>query len=485
MRRARIIVMAPLVLAACATPPGLSGVSSPKAGFGTVSSISARASGAQPVWLQSAEETRAAGERVHALVHKKTISADTAVQVALLNNRGLQAAYAELGLSAAEAWQMTMQPNPTVSIGTLGIGAEGLNGFRAIEGVIATNIMALITRERRLGVAEIRFRQAQLVAAQQTLAVAAETRRAWIEAVGAFEQAGLVQDAQGTADAASELAAELGRTGFLNKADQAREHAFFAELTGQRAQARLDAELAKETLTRAMGLWGSEVDYFVPNALPALPRSPASRPRIEAEALSHRIDLQIAKLELEALARSKGLIEATRYVTDLEIIAGVELEREDTGAGVETNTTPQIEVEFDIPIFDSGQARLRQAEMAYLRAAHQLAEVAVNVRSEARSAYKSYTGQHAIARHYAGTVLLLRRMIEEESLLSYNGMITNTFELLADTRARLSSAILEANARRDFWLADANLTATIYGGGAMAVAGGGAARLIDPGAAAH
>ncbi|WP_425053793.1 TolC family protein [Psychromarinibacter sp. S121] len=485
MKRARIIVLAPLVLAACATPPGLSSVSSPKAGFGTVSSISARASGAQPVWLQSAEETRAAGERVHALVHKKTISADTAVQVALLNNRGLQAAYAELGLSAAEAWQMTMQPNPTVSVGVLGIGAEGLNGYRAIEGLIANNILALATRERRLGIAEIRFRQAQLVAAQQTLAAAAETRRAWVEAVGAFEQAGIVRDAQGTADAASELAAELGRTGFLNKADQAREHAFFAELTGQRAQARLDAELAKETLTRAMGLWGSEVDYFVPNALPALPRSPASRPRIEAEALSHRIDLQIAKLELEAMARSKGLTGATRFVTDLEIIAGFEAERELDGTEIETETTPQIEVEFDIPIFDSGQARLRQSEMAYMRAANQLAELAVNVRSEARSAYKSYTGRHAIAGHYAATLLPLRTTIEEESLLSYNGMITNTFELLADTRARLSSAILEANARRDFWLADANLTATIYGGGAMAVAGGGATRVTDPGAAAH
>ena len=41
------------------------------------------------------------------------------------------------------------------------------------------------------------------------------------------------------------------------------------------------------------------------------------RTAIEAEALKNRVDLEIAKLELEALARSYGLTEATRYVTDL------------------------------------------------------------------------------------------------------------------------------------------------------------------------
>lgn len=53
-----------------------------------------------------------------------------------------------------------------------------------------------------------------------------------------------------------------------------------------------------------------------------------------------------------------------------------------------------------------------------------------------------------------------------------NGMITNTFELLADTQDRLNSNLMEASARRDFWLADANLVTAIYGGGAAASAGG-------------
>lgn len=474
-----------LVLSACATPQGLNGVSERRAGFDAVVSTTRTATGKETVWLQSAEEITANAKRVHGLTHGKTINADTAVQVALLNNKGLQAAYADLGLSAADVWQQTMLVNPTVSVGVLGIGSEGLGGYRSIEAAIANNILAMATRDRRLKIAEVRFRQAQLRAAGETLRVAADTRRAWIEAVAAFEAAALVRDTRDTADASSELAARLGDTGFLNKADQSREHAVYAEMTGQQAQARLAAELAKEALTRQLGLWGSEVDYFVPDALPPLPGKLQSRPRVEAEALNNRVDLAMARLELEAMARSQGLTAATRYLTDLEIVAGVESERELEGGVRETETTPQVEVEFDIPVFDSGKARLRKAELAYMRAANELAEQAVNIRSEARSAYHAYTASHQIARHYRDAVVPLRRTIEEESLLSYSGMITNTFELLADIRARLNSSLAEAAARRDFWLADANLMAAVYGGGGASAPGSAAISVAGDAGAGH
>jgi len=460
------------LLSACASPELTAQYSSQRAGFASVSERTNALTGQDAVWIQNAAEAKANAERVHSLVHQKTINADTAVQVAILNNKGLQASYAELGLTAADLWQQTLQPNPTVSIGILGIGADGLGGYRSVEATIANNLLSLFTRGNRAGINEIRFLQAQQRAALETLRVAGEARNAWINAVAAFEAGGLIRQAQETANASSELAARLGETGALNIAGQAREHVFYAELTGQRAQATLAARLAKEALTRQLGLWGTEVDYYVPNALPALPRSVARRQNIEAEAIKNRIDLSIARLELEAVAKEQGLTEATRFVTDLEIIFGVESERElDAGDRV-TETTPQVELEFDIPIFDSGKARLRRAEMTYMRAANLLAQNAVNVRSEARSAYLAYTSTHQIAQHYRDAVLPLRRTIEEEALLSYNGMITNTFELLADTRARLNSNITEASARRDFWSANANLAAAVYGGGGSTSVGG-------------
>jgi len=487
MRGARysIILGFPLVLGACATAvPGA--YTDTKAGFAYVSAETSAAIGKRTVFAQTQAENAALGREVNALVYRKTISAETAVQVALLNNKGLQASYANVGLSAAEAWQQATPENPIVSIGLLGIGAPELGVYRAIEGLVRANILDATTRKQRMALADTGFRQAQLAAVNDTLALANQTRAAWINAVSAFETVGYLSRAKQTSDAGSELALRLGETGALNKAGQAREQAFNAELAGQLAQARLNAVRAKEDLTRLMGLWGTEVDYFVPDALPTLPRSVGRITNIEAKALASRVDLRIAKLGLEAQARAFELTDQTRIVSDLEIVAGAELEREVGEDGdIEKSVSPQAELEFAIPIFDSGKARMRKAELSYLQAANVLAEKAVNVRSEARGAETTYHSAYKIARHYRDVLVRLRTTVEEEGLLSYNGMITNTFELLQDVREKLSAGLEAANAKREFYLAQADLTAAIYGGDAGGGGGGEAASLAAGGGAPH
>ncbi len=464
-----VVVVLPL-LAGCTS---LAGYSAKDAGFATVAEKAASSTGKQTVWVQNQEQAKHVSAQVQALLKsRKTISADTAVQIALLNNKGLQATYADLGDAAADVWQTALLPNPVISVGLNGIGTPGLEAFKSIEGAIASSLLALATQPQRQAVAETRFQKAELNAALQTLTLAAETRRAWINAVAAWETVGQLSRAQAAADAASELAQKLGETGALNKAGQARRHVFYAELAGETAKARLNARLAKEELTRLMGLWGDDLNYQVPNALPGLPRGLAKRNTIESAALKNRIDLQMAKLELEATARSHKLNEATRIVRDLDLVAGFETERENDHGSISSVTTGRAEIEFPIPIFDTGAARNRKAELAYMRAANLLAEKAVNVRSEARSAYEAYRSTYDIAVHYRNNVLPLRQQIEEQALLTYNGMISSTFEMLSDNQASVNSAILAVNAKRDFWLAEARIAAAIYGGGSSMSTGG-------------
>ena len=478
-------VVTPLLLGACTAPPLSLSYAARTAGFNVVEARTSKAIGKRTVWTQSQAQTVATSKQVTALVQGKTIDAETAVQVALLNNKGLQASYARIGLTAAEAWQQSTPENPIVSIGLLGIGAPELGLYRALETLIAVNLLDARTRRERVAVAEAQFQQAQMEAVSDTLALANETREAWISAVAAFETVSFLKRAAVTTDAAAELAQQLGQTGALNKAAQAREQAFNAELAGQVAQARLDAQLAKEQLTRLMGLWGQDVSYFVPDALPRVPNTVRSVGNIERLALSNRVDLEVARLGLKAQARAFGLTDATRTLTDLEVIAGAELEREEENGNIETVVTPQVEFEFAIPIFDSGKARLRQAELSYLQAANVLAEQAINVRSEARAAATAYRYSHQIARHYSDVVLPLRRTINEEALLSNNGMITSTFDLLNDAREKLSSELEAANAKRDFWLASAGLTAAIYGGGSGGGNAGGEMQIAAGGGAGH
>ncbi|WP_430243795.1 TolC family protein [Neorhizobium sp. DAR64861/K0K2] len=462
MRHIKMIsaVVLPLIAAGCVTTE----YSAKDAGFINASLRSNEATGKQTVWVQNRQHAEAVRSRVKTLMAKKTIDVETAVQVALLNNKGLQAAYSELGESAADVWQTQLSVYPTFSVGLTGIGSPGLEAYRVIEGAIAANILALATYDKNIKLAETRFRQAQLTAALETISLASETRRAWITAVSAWENVGYLNQAKVAADAASDLAKKIGEAGSLPKADQAREHVFYAELTGETAKARLEAKLAKEELVRLMGLSGSDIDFQIPNRLPNLPKALIKREDIEAEAIRKRMDLQVARLELQATAQSYKLEDVTRIVTDIELVGTWEKEREREDGRIVSDISKTAGLEFTIPIFDSGQARLRKGELAYMRAANQLAERAVNVRSEARSAYVSYKSNYDIARHYRNSVLPLRNAIEEQSMRSYNGMITSTFELISDTREKIESTILAVNAKRDFWLAEANLAPVIYGG---------------------
>ena len=462
------LMISAATLQGCVSSQTVLQFSIPEAGFETVETGTRDAADKKSVWVQSREEADKIAGQVAAMVKGKTIDADTAVQVALLNNKGLQAAYAEVGLSATNVWQQSLPLNPKISLGVLGLGTPEVGLFRTVEGMVTSNLLAMMTRERRVQIAETEFRAAQLRALNATLALAAKTRMAWIEAVGAFETVVWLNQAQQAADAASDLAAELGRTGAFTKAAQAREHAFFAELTGQKAEALLTARLAKEKLARLMGLWGADLGFFVPDYLPRLPGRPRSVSGIEREAVSKRVDLHLAKLELEATAQRYGLTDATRMVSDLELVAGLEKEVEVEDGEKKKLLTGTLEVEFQIPIFDSGKARLRKAELQYMQAANLLAEKAVNIRSEARSAALALKASFDIARHYRNAVLPLRTIVRDEALLTYNGMITNTFELLADTRARTNTVLQEAQARRNYWLAEANAVAVVHGGGGEA-----------------
>lgn len=252
--------------------------------------------GKQTAFAQTQAENDALRRQVQGMVKGKRISAGTAVQTALYNNKGLQAAYIDVGLSAAEAWQHSTPVNPIVSIGLLGIGAPELGAYRAIEGMFRANVLDATTRKQRIALADTSFRQAQQSAVNDTLALANQTRVAWINAVAGFETVGYLTQAKRTSDAGSELARKLGETGALNKAGQAREQAFNAELAGQVARARLSATRAKEELTRLMGLWGGDVDYTVPDALPDLPKSVSKIGNLEAKALPTALTFALLNL---------------------------------------------------------------------------------------------------------------------------------------------------------------------------------------------
>ena len=146
-----------LMLADCAT-------FSPDGGIGPVATYASQELGKDVAAIRNKDDADAARAVVERLL-KRPLTADAAVQIALLNNRRLQAAYNELGIAEAAMVGASLPPNPTVSLSRIAGSGE-----LEIERRIIADILALATLPARADIAADRFRQAQLRAIAETVA---------------------------------------------------------------------------------------------------------------------------------------------------------------------------------------------------------------------------------------------------------------------------------------------------------------------------
>lgn len=441
-------------------------------GMGEVASGVAReagpAAGKSVVKIASAEQAHQIKAQVTALL-AQPLTLDTAVQVALLNNRDLQAAFNDLGVSEADYVQASLPPNPAFSL--MNIGGTGVQN---IELRLIGDILSLMTLPRRTAIASEHYAHARHVAILTTLRLANDTRRAYIRTIAAQQQIGFLDRARATVDSAVRLNASLGEAGGGDQLDQAELAAFYAELSAKVGQARLTVRRERETLIRLMGLWGPDTNFSLPGDLPDLPGEPETLATVETEAVNRRIDLIVGRHDVVALAKSLSLTQATRYVSMLQL-SGV-FNSESANPLTNTNTTINrggAALDFQLPVFDTGEARERKARETYMAALNRLAAKAVNARSEARIAYETYRGTYDIARFYRDRVLPLRGVVSKEILLRYTngvlageGMRVDLFKYLVDARARITAEASALDARRDFLLSAVDLQSALSIGSA-------------------
>jgi outer membrane protein TolC len=461
------IALAAIALGGCAS-------FSPDGGFGAVQKAAGEHLGPEIelAWARQAEDRDRIERRVADLL-ARPLGMDEAVQLALLNNRGLQAAYAELGIAEADLVQAGLPPNPGFAFARFSGGGEV-----EIERWVFYNLAALLAMPLRLQVEQSRFAQAQTVAAMQVLTLAADTRKAWVDAVAAEESVRYRRQVMQAAEAGAELARRMAQVGNFNKLQQLREQSFYADAATGLARAEQAQRATRERLARKLGVWGDQTGFRLPERLPDLPAQPRALPEIERMAIEQRLDVRDAKLRIEQTARNLGLTKAVRFVSVLEV-----------GGKYSTfNDAPREtgwEIGIQIPIFDWGTARVAKAETVYLQAVDRAAETAINARSEVREAYGAYRSAWDIARHQRDEIVPLRARIAEENLLRYNGMLIGVFELLADARAQIAGVSAAIDALSDFWLAQADLDMALVGRPALTAAAAPAMAAAEPAGAGH
>jgi outer membrane protein TolC len=449
------------LLAMLASAAVLGGCASftPDGGFATVEKTTKDRLGKDVQWARSDADQDSISKRVDELL-SKPLTVDAAVQVALFNNRGLQADFQELGITEAEVVQAGRLPNPGFSFGRMSQGDE-----REIERGLHFNLARLVAMPLIGRMEARRFEQVQARVSMNVLSLAADTRKAYFTALAAEETVRYMRQVKQAADASAELARRMEQVGNFNKLQRAREQSFYANAALQLARAEQAQRSTRERLVRLLGLWGAQTQFALPERLPDLPPSPLELPDVEQVALAQRLDVQGARQAAEMTASNLGLTRTTRFVNVLEL----GLARNSSN---EAPTQRGWEIGFELPLFDWGGARVARAEAIYMQTLHRAAETAINARSEVREAYTGYRSAYDIARHHRDELVPLNQRIAEENVLRYNGMLIGVFELLADARTQIASVNASIEALRDFWIAQADLDMALIGKPSLSAAAG-------------
>ncbi len=305
--------------------------------------------------------------------------------------------------------------------------------------------------------ADFQQQQIQLRLAGDVVQAATEARQNWVRAVAAQQSLQYFEQVKQAADAGAELARRMQSVGNFNRLQRAREQAFAADAVAQLARARQAAQSTREALVRSLGLTEAQASRLqLPDRLPDLPKAPRAEAEVAQQAIDQRLDVRMARADLDFTARDLGLSRVTSVVNGLHVAAV---------RNSETGEPPQkgYELELPIPIFDFGDAMRARSQATYMAAVNRTAQLAVDASSQVREHYGAYRTAYDIAKHYVEEIVPLRKTIADENLLRYNGMLIGVFELLADAREQVASVVQAIDAQRDFWLADAALQAALIG----------------------
>jgi outer membrane protein, heavy metal efflux system len=400
----------------------------------------------QAAWEQALQDARR-------LLHKP-LTIDTAVQIALLNNRSLQASIEEVGLSTADLLEASTIPNPRFDL-AVRVPDKPPSGTYIDYGA-AIDFLSVIMIPLKKRVAKDQLEAAVLRVAHETLELVSQVKTAVYSLQASQQLLHRFELIAETNAAALDLAQRQHEAGNISNLTLAQQQAASGRSRLDIAMTEAEIRQNRERLNRLLGLWGSDVNWQLADELPRIPGDELPLGRLELLAISQRLDLQADYLTIQSQAKNLGLTKAFRFVGALDF--GVESERE---TDAQTRTGPTFAIE--LPIFNQGQARIARGEAALRQAQDRFEALAVNIRSQIRELRDQLVSKREIAQSYQAELLPIERRILNESLANYNAMQISDFELFATKAEEERTEREYVEAVRDYWITRAQLEEAVGG----------------------
>jgi cobalt-zinc-cadmium efflux system outer membrane protein len=437
-----------LLLAGCASVD-------PGPAFSDVQKTVEARTGQRIAWNQNSDQDRAASAAVDRLL-KRSLTADDAVQVALLNNPNLQATYEEIGISQADLVQAGLLKNPEFSnITRFPSGTP--DGLADVEISVAQDFLDLFTLPLRQKVAAAQLEQTKLQVGNAVLNLVSDVKEAYYTLQARQQLLHGLEQVQEINQTSADLAAQQNKAGTLNELETEKMTVLYTQSKADIGQTQVEIDADREKLNRLMGLSGVQIDWTIADELPEIPATRFSQQQLESLALANRLDVASARAQVAKLEQAFGLTKATRFSPG-GIMVGGDTEKNPDGSRV---TGPTINLQ--VPIFDQGQAQVAKAQDQLRQAQAQLQAAEVDARADVREARHQVMAAQDLAIFYEKTLLPQRAKILHLAQQQYNFMLKGAYDLLDAKQRVIEAQRSSIEAQRDYWIARTALDRAVGG----------------------
>lgn len=420
---------------------------------------------------------------VRALIDERLgagLTAAEALELCLLNNPRVRAAYLRVGVARADVVQAGLFRNPSLS---LSLRLPDSGGLANLQADLAQNIADLWLIPARMRAAESELQRTTLDVAREIGVAAHDTRGAYYAALAADRECEIADQNRALARQLVDVALARQSAGVGSEIDANLSRAEFMQTELASKAAELVAFEARRRLLVLLGLALQPGELVLSDKLPDAPMASPSSARLVEIAERTRIDLVAADYLVEEAA---ALVEQEQRSVFANVEVGMGFERAERGrrgdrpwladtawamaeAGgpaapsfrarekLPTDIVLGPAVSLELPIFDQNQAQIARAEFLHRAASANRAALLLDVTQETRAALKRAETAWDVARYYRDQFLPLLEKNLDVGREAYRAGKLSLLSVLEAQKSLLTARSRYVQALRDSSIALADL----------------------------
>ncbi len=409
-------------------------------------------SGQKIYWKQGTSEDKLVDLEIKKIL-ANNISVNEAVQLALLNNRNLQATYENLNIAQADLVQAGLLSNPAFDA-EFRFKSGGGFGF---DGAILQNLIEVLFIPLRKKVAKAEFEATKVRVIGEIINLTFEVKKTFYAYQKSEQTLALLKNVIEATKSSYLISKKIREAGNITELELAEERALYEESKIRLRQAEIDVFKSREDLNTLLGLWGIDTNWKAVTRLSDIIEQEIEFSGLERQALLSSLELSEARWELEKTLGSLNMTIPFGVFPNLAL--GATAERE-TDSGV-WNFGPVISV--PIPIFNQGQPMIASTEAIIRSSYERYAGTAVEIRSQVRRAYATLMSAKDQVIYLNKIILPLKSKIVHESQLQYNAMQIGAVQLLQAKKDEIEMEISAIQVLENYWLAQTVLEQILAG----------------------